>query len=93
MPEQWSLRIYSASEVFARWLDKTIETLIGIRGKIHKHSRAVWVLKYGKMAAREIAKRCYYKNAYALERKARLAYACIDSYQGWKMSKNILGKT
>lgn len=90
--EQWSLRIYSGSEKFIRWLDNTIESLLEVQGKIHKDRKTLWVLKYGKMAARIIAQGCYYKDAPGLERKAKLAQECINSYWGWKRSKTIFNK-
>src|SRR4030042_275039 len=74
--KQWSLRIYSGSKEFINWLSNTIAGLLEVFGKIHKNGNNVWVLKYGKMAAKEIAGRCYYKNAFGLERKIRLARDC-----------------
>lgn len=88
--EQWSLRIYSGSNKFINWLNYMVELLIKVKGKIHKHSKTVWVLKYGKMSARELMKKCYYKNAFGLERKIKLAWVCINSYKGWRKSKLIL---
>jgi hypothetical protein len=48
------------------------------------------VLKYGKMAAREISRRCYYRDCFGLERKVKLANKCLDSYEGWSQSKTVL---
>jgi len=87
--EQWSLRIYSGSGEFMKWLENTVEYLLKIKGKIHKQSDTQWILKYGKMAAREIAKQCYYKNCFGLARKIKLANDCINSYRGWERSKTI----
>jgi len=89
--EQWSLRIYSGSETFVKWLDNAVETFIKVKGKIHKDtSRNICVLKYGKMAAREISQKCYYKGCFGLERKIELAKGCHSSYMGWKQSKTVL---
>lgn len=88
--EQWSLRIYSGSGVFIEWLKKTAEVVLKIRGKIHKKDGSVWVLKYGKMAAQEIARSCYYRGCLGLERKIKLAQDCLGSYKGWSQSKTVL---
>lgn len=92
--EQWSLRIYSGSEKFVKWLDGAITLLLRVHGKIHKErtTKTKWVLKYGKMAAREIAKKCYYKHALGLKRKMKLAQECIVSYRGWQKSKTVFGE-
>jgi len=88
--EQWSLRIYSGSVEFIAWLDNEIEQLLKVRGKIHKNAESVWVLKYGKMAGKEITARCYYKNCFGLKRKIKLAQECFGSYRGWNQSKTVL---
>ena len=88
--EQWSLRIYSGSKEFINWLSGTTEQLLKICGKIHGNARNIWVLKYGKMAAKEIAEQCYYKNCFGLERKIKLAQECLESYRGWTQSRTVL---
>lgn len=93
--EQWSLRIYSGSQQFVTWLQSTIEWNLKCRGKIHSEIRstgknAVYTLKYGKIAARQIFGRCYYPNAFGLERKKDLAAKCLLSCRGWSQSKTIL---
>ncbi len=88
--EQWSLRIYSGSGKFIGWLNNKTGQLLKVCGKIHKNANNTWVLKYGKMAARVIAQKCYYKEAFALVRKNYLAQACINSYKGWGKSKTVL---
>jgi hypothetical protein len=87
--EQWSLRIYSGSEEFVNWLSDTIAWLLEVFGKIHKSGNNLWVLKYGKMAAREITKQCYYKSCFGLERKIKLAQQCFNSYKGWDKSTTV----
>lgn len=87
--EQWSLRIYSGSEEFVNWLSDTIVWLLEVFGKVHKSGNNLWVLKYGKMAAREIAKQCYYKNCFGLDRKITLAQKCFNSYKGWDKSVTV----
>jgi hypothetical protein len=88
--EQWSLRISSGSERFIKWLSCMAESLLKIHGKTYRHSDSQWVLKYGKMAAREIAKKCYYKDCLGLDRKRKLAQECSSSYIGWQQSKTVL---
>lgn len=87
--EQWSLRIYSGSGKFISWIENMVKQLLKIGGKIHKNASSVWVLKYGKMAAREIARQCYYQDCLGLERKIKLAQECLVSYQGWSQSKTV----
>ncbi len=87
--EQWSLRIYSGSEKFIEWLKNLAESLLGIQGKVYRESDGLCILKYGKMAAREIAKKCYYENCLGLDRKIKLANECIGSYKGWSKSNTV----
>ena len=88
--EQWSLRIYSGSEKFISWLSDEIAGLLEVFGKIYNSRENLWVLKYGKMAAREIIRRCYYKNCFGLKRKIKLARDCCRSYSGWTQSKTVV---
>jgi hypothetical protein len=89
--QQWSLRVYSGSRDFMEWLEKRIKELYKVDGRLHKdgQKKSLYVLKYGKMAAREILKKCYYDGAFALGRKAALARSCINSYKGWSKSKTV----
>lgn len=88
--EQWSLRVYSGSGDFMKWLKESTELLLKVQGKIYREVDALWILKFGKMAAREIVRRCYYKDCLGLERKIKLANECLDSYKGWSQSKTVL---
>jgi len=93
--EQWSLRIYSPSLFFMEWLHREIAYLFKAKGCIHKYIKEkplvdMFTLKYGKMAAKAILKRCYYKNALSLDRKAVLADECCSSNAGWSHSKTLL---
>jgi len=88
--EQWSLRIYSGSGEFVGWLKNITEKLLKIKGKIYKQSKSQWILKYGKIAAKEIAEQCYYKGCLGLDRKIKLAQTCFNSRQGWSKSKTVL---
>lgn len=87
--EQWSLRIYSGSGIFIKWLKSVIGSVFHAEGKIYKETDRLWILKYGKMAAKEILRKCYYDKALALERKSNLAHLCINSDSGWKRSKTV----
>ncbi|MDP2913539.1 MAG: LAGLIDADG family homing endonuclease [Candidatus Omnitrophota bacterium] len=87
--EQWSLRIYSGSGVFIKWLNNITGYLLNINGKIYKETDRRWILKYGKMAAKEIIRQCYYKNCLGLDRKIKLSQECLDSYKGWSKSKTV----
>jgi len=88
--EQWSLRIYSGSRKFVLWLRSATQQLLGVSGKIYENNAGTLVLKYGKMAAREISRRCYYRDCFGLERKVKLTNKCLDSYEGWSQSKTVL---
>lgn len=89
--EQWSLRIYSASAAFIQWLEKVIEYRCSAAGRIHRDPRGVFVLKYGKIAAKRILQICYYDGCVSLDRKAELARLCTASRIGWNKSKTLLG--
>ena len=90
--EQWSLRIYSGSAKFLEWLREQIRANFNALGRIHEDTsrNTVYVLKFGKMAAREIMQGCYYPGCFGLGRKIKLANACFNSSAGWKSSKTVL---
>jgi len=87
--EQMSLCITSASSAFIAWLNECICDLYSVKGRIHKECTGNWLLKYGKMAAREILRQCYYKGCLGLERKIIKAQQVVTSYRGWGTSKLI----
>lgn len=84
--EQWSLRIYSGSAKFLDWLRLTMGSILEAKGKVHRYNSigSCHVLKFGKMAARDILMQCYYPNNFSLTRKDILAEECVNSYVGWK---------
>lgn len=86
---QWSLRIYSGSVNFLLWLKDEIDLILSSRGKIHRNNKTEHVLKYGKMAAQDILKRCYYDGCLGLDRKENLASQCVGSVRGWGRSKTV----
>ncbi len=87
--EQWNLRIYSGSSSFIAWLNNMVESLLKVKGKIYRETDTKWILKYGKMAAREIVKKCYYEDCFGLQRKVGLARDCMGSYRGWSKSRTV----
>lgn len=92
--EQWSLRISSGSGKFLYWLSEKITHCLGACGRIHKDNKSEhnYVLKFGKIAAQNILKQCYYKNSLGLQRKNRLAQRCIRSNTSWQKSKTVLAE-
>ncbi len=81
---QWSLRIFSASSSFIRWLESTIGEGFQVKGKLYTRNEAskknpIFILKYGKFAASKILKEIYYPNCLALERKLLKAQLCLQS--------------
>jgi hypothetical protein len=93
--EQWSLRIFSGSKAFIIWLQSKIEDYFACRGKVHfalrpNRKNFIYTLKYGKIAAREILQNCYYRGAFGLDRKTKLAQQCLVSPVGWGQSKTVL---
>jgi hypothetical protein len=94
--EQWVLRIYSASHTFVEWLSGNIKRLFQVTGSVQSEFKkgataSLYILKYGKIAAKVILRKCYYKNSLSLERKARLADECRSSRVRWTKSKTSLG--
>lgn len=87
--KQWSLRISSGSEVFIKWLKITVEDLLRVKGKLYRETNRHWRLKYGKMAAIQIIKKCYYDDCLGLQRKVRLAKNCLNSPRGWEKSHTV----
>lgn len=88
--EQWALRITSGSKRFVEWLKNETEQKFSVRGKIYGYKNMgrqnfIYHIKFGKLAAKVILKKCYYKNCLALSRKFRQAHKCIESEN--KLSK------
>lgn len=95
--EQWAIRISSASKAFPEWLRSRAEQLWQLRGSISEtrrdgRSNSIFVLKYGKLAAKAVLERCYYSGSFALDRKQRLAEACAVTSVGWAKSKTVLDR-
>ena len=88
--EQWSLRVYSASPSFLKWLKLCVEKSFFVKGQIHHSAASTLVLKFGKLAAKQILKKCYYEGCLSLDRKTKLAQMCCASGSGWGTSKTLL---
>lgn len=84
---QWVLRIVSGSPSFLPWIRERITKVLGIEGRLHQRfpengRNSLYILKYGKFAAKIILRKCYYKNSLALDRKLKIAQKCIESENG-----------
>jgi hypothetical protein len=91
--KQWSLRVYSGAERFIHWLRAVIKEQLRVTGSVHVNDtkdNPCWILKYGKMAAREICRQCYYPGCIGLNRKITLARRCVAAHSGWGKSKTVL---
>jgi|SRR3989344_1046696 len=81
---QWTLRIYSAAPSFINWIKAKIEEEFSINGKLYvrlakNRTNPIYILKFGKIAARNILKQIYYPECLSLERKFLKAQMCLQS--------------
>lgn len=72
--QQWSLRITSAAPLFIQWLKDETEKYFNVNGRLYgflpkNKKNYIYILKFGKLAAKIIIKQVYYKNALSLNRK------------------------
>lgn len=85
---QWALRVYSASPVFASWLKAKVESRFGVVGRAHVEQRAgrnpLYIIKFGKLAARVILGECYYTGCTAIPRKLEKARRCVETPSSWR---------
>ena len=86
--EQWALRIISGSRKFIGWLQKMSLWRFNVIGRVHIYPKRarhneLYVLKFGKIAAKIIIGKCYYRNCLSLNRKLKKAVECRKSYKGW----------
>ena len=93
--EQWSVKIVSGSDKFVGWLQMQCAMYFGAIGKIHIYPKKnrrneLYVLKFGKIAAKILLKQCYYEGCLALERKLRSAQRCLRSEIGWIKYKTMI---
>ena len=84
---QWSLRIVSGSPFFLPWIKGKIKKIMDIDGKIYivrrsERKNPLYILKYGKFAAKVILRICYYNGGLALQRKLKKTMECLQSENG-----------
>lgn len=92
---QWSLRIISAAPIFVNWLKKEIEDYFNVKGKIYgyKHKdkkNFLYIIKFGKFAAKVVLKKCYYRNCLSLNRKFDEAKKCLLTTDRMKKYGNVV---
>ena len=93
--EQWSVRIVGASQPFLQWIQEAAERLWGVAGGLYiraaqsERHHPLYILKFGKIAAKVMLAECYYPDALALERKRKLATECMRVSVGWSKSKTV----
>ncbi len=93
---QWVIKIVSASPFFLPWIKDRIEECMKTQGKIYDsirpgHSNPLYILKYGKFAAKIILRKCYYVGSLALKRKLKIAVKCIQSENGLSKYNTFVG--
>ena len=81
---QWALRIFSGSYEFIIWLKQKIEKYFSTSGKIYIDKRKerknqLYIIKFGKFAAKKILGGIYYKDCFALNRKLKKVQNCLKS--------------
>lgn len=80
---QWTLRIFSASPNFINWIKVKIAKEFSISGRLYirlarNRDNPMYVLKFGKIAAKNILKQIYYPGCLSLERKFLKAQICLQ---------------
>lgn len=78
---QWYTSITSASIYFATWIKKLIEYEYKIKGSLHTNKlnrkNPIHRVKFGKIASQTLFKNIYYPKCLCLDRKKKLANACL----------------
>lgn len=92
---QWRLRIYSAAPLFINWLKKEVERNFNVRGKLYVskrfgHRHNLYQIKFGKLAAKIILDRCYYKDSLALRRKSKQVRRCLNDKNRLSRYGNVI---
>lgn len=92
---QWAVRIFSAAPEFTRWLKGEIENEFGVRGKMYEDKRvdrknSLFSLKFGKIAAKAVLKRCYYRNCLTLQRKYVKSRWCLSDKNRLSKYGNVI---
>ena len=79
---QWSLRIVSGSPEFLQWLKNEIENRFEVKGRMHIYQREdrnnLYLIKFGKLAAKIIIGSIYYKDCLSLQRKNLQGIICLQ---------------
>jgi hypothetical protein len=93
--EQWCLRIFSGAPVFSSWLKEEIEREFRIKGRLYSYiskdkKNPIFILKFGKLAAKVILEECYYKDCLALNRKFKIARKCLKSENRLSKYGNVI---
>lgn len=93
---QWSLRITSAAPLFIKWLKKETEESFNVRGKLYSYKyknkkNPIFVLKFGKLAAKVILKQVFYKGSLSLDRKNLKSIQCLQDVSKMINYGNVLG--
>lgn len=93
---QWSLRITSAAPLFIKWLKEETENCFNVKGKLYCYKykykkNPIYILKFGKLAAKVILSRIYYKNSLSLNRKNAKSIKCLHDKNKMINYGNILG--
>ncbi len=93
---QWSLRIASAAPSFIQWLKKETEDYFNVKGKLYNYKyknkpNPIYILKFGKLAAKIIIKKVYYKNCLALNRKNKQSVVFLQDKNKMVNYGNVLG--
>lgn len=81
---QWSLRIFSASPIFIKWIDNLIKKYFNVKNRFYcrmekNKEHPIYIIKFGKIAAMKILERIYYPGCLSLERKHLQAKMCLQS--------------
>lgn len=84
---QWALRIFSGSNKFTFWLKEMVESYFSTNGKIHISKRSntknpLYIIKFGKFAAKLILEKVYKDGVLALNRKAKRVKRCLQAEDG-----------
>ncbi len=84
---QWSLRVVSGSKDFLAWLKDSVEQEFKVGGKLYGQQskgrkNPLYLLKFGKFAAKLILEQCYYEGCLALNRKLKSSIKCLQSEDG-----------
>ena len=93
---QWSLRITSAASSFIKWLKKETEDYFEVGGKLYCYQykykkNPIYILKFGKLAAKVILRRIYESNYLSLNRKNLKSIKCLQDESKMINYGNVLG--